>query len=381
MYDERLLPYDYWLNNIKGIGRVGVFELLNVFGTAEEVWKCKESDLESVLTEKQRINMLLSRAEWDIHSRFEEMGKKDILFLPFDHPEYPDHLRDIPDPPSALYVKGKLPDPDIPSAAIIGARMCSEYGRYIARQYGSALGRAGVQIVSGLAMGIDGISQKGAMESGGSSFAVMGCGVDICYPEENREVYEMCIAQGGIISEYAPGTKPQGNLFPPRNRIISGLADMILVVEARNRSGTLITVDMALEQGKDIYCVPGKVVDPLSSGCNRLIKQGAEIALSPEDLLQEYYGIRKEKRIQNRKHKGEDSNNEKEKITLEQLKLTKEERQIYEAMSMESSSSAAILEKLAGDSVSIPILMQNLVSLSMKGLVKQEGGYFSKVIE
>ena len=142
-------------------------------------------------------------------------------------------------------------------------------------------------MISGMARGIDGIGQTAALKEGGYSLGVLGCGVDICYPRENKELYEMLLASGGVCSEYPPGTGPRGILFPPRNRIISGLSDAVLVVEAREKSGTLITVDMALEQGREVYALPGRATDPLSGGCNRLIGQGAGLVSSPEEILGE----------------------------------------------------------------------------------------------
>ena len=147
----------------------------------------------------------------------------------------------------------------------------------------------GITIISGMARGIDGIAQTAALDAGGRSYAVLGCGVDICYPEENRSLYDRLLQQGGILSEYPPGTPPEARLFPLRNRIISGLADAVLVIEARKKSGTLITVDMALEQGRDVFALPGRVSDSLSDGCNRLIRQGAAPATCPEDLLEYFF--------------------------------------------------------------------------------------------
>jgi predicted Rossmann fold nucleotide-binding protein DprA/Smf involved in DNA uptake len=141
-----------------------------------------------------------------------------------------------------------------------------------------------------MARGIDGIAQKAALDAGGKSFAVLGCGVDICYPEENRELYERLQQEGGVLSEYSPGVQPVAKLFPPRNRIISGLSDLVLVIEARKKSGTLITVDMALEQGREVYALPGRVSDALSDGCNRLIRQGAGPATCPQDILEYFFG-------------------------------------------------------------------------------------------
>lgn len=210
-----------------------------------------------------------------------------VIFITPLEKEYPERLRNIPDAPAGLYVRGRLPVKKDVTVAVVGARDCSDYGRYVAENLGAYLGRNGVTVVSGMARGIDGISQWAALESGGTSIGVLGCGVDICYPAGNRELFHRLLEQGTIFSEYPPGTPPRAINFPARNRIVSGLADAVVVVEARSRSGTLITVDMALEQGKEVFVVPGRVTDRLSDGCNKLIKQGAEILLSPEELLEE----------------------------------------------------------------------------------------------
>ena len=148
-----------------------------------------------------------------------------------------------------------------------------------------------MQVISGMARGIDGISQEAALYAGGVSFAVLGSGVDVCYPAQNRALYDQIQKQGGILSIYPPGTEPRPQNFPPRNRIVSGLADVVVVIEARQKSGTLITVDMALEQGKEVYVVPGRITDRLSDGCNKLMKQGAGVVLSPEEFLEEIRGL------------------------------------------------------------------------------------------
>lgn len=199
-----------------------------------------------------------------------------------------------------------------PAAAIIGARLASGYGREQARRFSYRLASRGITIISGMARGIDGIAQMAALDAGGKSYAVLGCGVDICYPEENRKLYDRLLQQGGIISEYPPGTFPEARLFPQRNRIISGLADLVLVIEARKKSGTLITVDMALEQGREVFALPGRVSDSLSDGCNRLIRQGAGAATCPEDILEYFFGtgdedtIRTWKKDPEQKHFTED---------------------------------------------------------------------------
>ena len=217
------------------------------------------------------------------------MQIKGILFYPEYHPHYPAKLLSIPARPFGIFVKGKLPDVRQRSLAIVGARDCSEYGQYVARHFAEKMAQNGVAVISGLARGIDGIAQRAAMEAGGESFGVLGSGADICYPKSNEKLYRMCMERGGILSTYLPGTPPTPNLFPPRNRIISGLSDGILIIEAREKSGTIITADLALEQGKDVFVIPGRVTDRLSDGCNSLIRQGASLIQSPEQLLEELH--------------------------------------------------------------------------------------------
>lgn len=200
-------------------------------------------------------------------------------------PEYPAKLQAIKDPPSGIYVKGILPDNARPSVAIVGSRICSQYGRLAAEEFGKTLAQNGVQIISGLARGIDSIAQSAACSAGGMSFGVLGCGINIIYPSQNRHIFSQVEEAGGIISEVAPDAPPLPQHFASRNRIISALADIVLVIEAKAKSGTGITVSRALEQGKDIYALPGRIHDVCSEGCNQLIAQGAGIATSPETIL------------------------------------------------------------------------------------------------
>ena len=205
--------------------------------------------------------------------------------------KFPERLKNIPGCPEELHVIGDLPDEGI-SVAIVGARKCSVYGRSCAYEMGKLLASNGVQVISGMALGVDCYAQEGAVDAGGRSFAVLGCGADICYPATNTTLYNRLSVQGGIISEFPDGTRPFAPNFPKRNRIISGLADYLIVVEAREKSGSLITVDYALEQGRSVYAFPGRYGDELSKGCNRLIAQGAGIIYSPEAFLEEI-GIKK----------------------------------------------------------------------------------------
>ena len=281
----------HWLYNIEGIGRVTVRRLMEAAGSAERVFFMEEERLALLLTAAQKKKLLSARRAADVKGEYEALRKKGIDLYPASDPRYPRRLSHIPDRPEAVYVKGRLPEEGMPAAAVIGARVCSAYGAYLAERFAAAFAEAGVCVISGMARGIDGIGQRAALQRGGLTCAVLGCGPDICYPPENRQVYEAVIRQGAVISEYPPGTPPRAGLFPQRNRIISGLSDLILVIEAREKSGTLITVDMALEQGKEVRAVPGRITDELSRGCNRLIWQGAAPALSPEQLLEELFPL------------------------------------------------------------------------------------------
>ena len=286
--------YLHWMYQTIGMGNHGLFGKLRSLGPPQEIYEmAKERRLAIRLGDRQgqykkKAALLEASAEnYDVIAEYGRMTERGILFAAVGDKEYPMKLAAIPGAPGALYYVGKLPHNDEKTIAVIGARNCSEYGRAMAKQFGEVLAEAGVSIISGMARGIDGIAQQAALDAGGYSLAVLGCGVDICYPPENRSLYEKLIAKGGICSEYPPGIEPRAMLFPPRNRIISGLCDGVLVVEARERSGTLITVDMALEQGREVYALPGRTTDPLSRGCNKLIRQGAELVMSAQELLQE----------------------------------------------------------------------------------------------
>lgn len=277
-----------FLHSVETIGPITIKRLLEIFtGGAEELWECSENKLKAsgILNQRQLNNFVQVRDKWDGARKIEQLLQKKIRICTLEDTIYPEKLRDIVDSPYLLYYYGALPQIDIPSVSIIGARMCSEYGKEMARKFAGELASKGVQIVSGMASGIDGLSQKAAMEAGGQSFGILGCGVDICYPTSNRELYEKLKMAGGVISEFPPGEKPLAQNFPRRNRIISGLADIVLVIEAKEKSGTAITVQMALEQGKEIFAIPGRNIDPLSKGCNRLIREGAGIAMEPGDVL------------------------------------------------------------------------------------------------
>lgn len=281
----------HWLYQAAGMGSGSFLRKLEQAGTARDVYEmAKRGILEEKLhiRYKRRAQRLQAAVkDYDVTGKYREMTDRGIRLVTCREAEYPEKLAAVQDAPYALYYAGRLPDNRKRSIALIGARSCSEYGRYMAGEFGAALARAGIQIVSGMARGIDGIGQAAALGAGGYSLGIFGCGVDICYPSGNRELYERLLREGGACSEYPPGIAPRALLFPPRNRIISGLCDGVLVIEAKEKSGTLITVDMALEQGREVYALPGRATDALSAGCNRLIRQGAQLVTSPQELLED----------------------------------------------------------------------------------------------
>lgn len=276
--------YSYWLCSVPGVGNKTIEKLQNTIGSAEQIYHAAEEKWAQVLNKPQLEEMKLHKQSWKLWEEYKKMTEQGIRFLLREDADYPKRLLHIPDAPYGIFLKGHLPHEDKLSVAIIGARDCSEYGRYVAVELGKYLGERGIQVISGMARGIDSISQEAALQAGGVSFAVLGNGVDVCYPAQNRKLYEQIQKKGGILSIYPPGTVPRPQNFPPRNRIVSGLADVVVVIEARQQSGTLITVDMALEQGREVYVVPGRITDRLSDGCNKLLKQGAAVLLSPEQF-------------------------------------------------------------------------------------------------
>lgn len=274
-----------WFHSVDCIGDRTLYALGDYFGSFEEAYKSKESLLRCVLNEKQFLHYIEMKKNISPKGYIETMLQKGIRYVPFFDEIFPTKLLHIPSPPFGIYVKGNLPDQARASIAMIGTRACSEYGKEVATYFAKELAGAGVQVISGMARGIDAISQANCLKAGGDTYAILGCGVDICYPGEFRRLYDEISKRGGVLSTYAPGTEPKASLFPARNRIISALSDVVLVVEAGVKSGTLITVDMALEQGKEVAIIPGRITDRLSLGCLELLKQGAQFVLDVDELL------------------------------------------------------------------------------------------------
>lgn len=278
--------YWYWLNNISYIGRKGIKNLLDFYDSPKEIYHLAEKEISLLLKDEKKIFAWKeSKNERIILNSYQKLKKKNIHFIFWGCNNYPERLKNIPDPPYALYLKGQLPSDENKTVAIIGARNCTRYGKEMARYFGRELAKNGISIISGLARGVDGMAHYGALEGKGYTLGVIGGGIDRIYPQENYPLYLKMEEQGGIISENNIGVKPVSGLFPQRNRLIAGFADAILVIEAMEKSGTFITVDQGLEQGKDILAIPGKILDEKSVGCNNLIKYGAHMVTEINDVF------------------------------------------------------------------------------------------------
>ena len=289
----------------------------------------------------------------------EEKPEEKILRISSKSAEYPEKLNNYPKMPEILFVKGRLPDRKKPSIAIVGARACSTYGRIQAFRYAKVLSSAGVQIISGMVYGIDAEAHKGALEGGTATYAVLAGGVDICYPAGNKALYERILREGGgIISEQPPGMRARNYFFPARNRIISGLADMVLIVEAREKSGSLITAQWALDQGKTVYAIPGPVNEELSIGCHKLIYDGAGIAYSPEILLREL-GMNYENKVKS------DSKND--------LGLASDLKLVYSCLDLRPKSMDFLIQKTGLPPRQIGSL---LLELKLSGLIREIGRHY-----
>lgn len=362
---EKEKVYGFWLHNLPGIGDRTIEKLLRHFGSAREVFCASNKELGQLLKEKTLHQVVNFKKEFDPYKAYGQMEKKKIRFYTTDDEEYPSRLRELIHPPYGIYCLGRLPEESCPAVAVIGARECSEYGKYMAEAFAGGMAAAGISIISGMARGIDGIGQEAAIKGEGRTYAVLGCGVDICYPASNKALYRKIVeCGGGILSVFPPGREPVKQQFPERNRIVAGLCDLLLVVEARQKSGTWITVDMALEQGKHVYAVPGRLTDRLSDGCNLLLRQGAGIALSPEDLVAEIMLLDNRKEIGNTHKK-----DKKEEEGLECF-LDYNPRSIEEII---RSMSQKGIEMKAEE------VMDGLMTLCMEGRAKQFfGNYFAK---
>ncbi len=286
MEDEEL-KYWLWWNRVPGVGPVRFYKLLETFGSMKDAWHSSLSELRSLIGEKVVSSLQETKTNWDPDLEMEKIKRYGYRIYCFINPDYPPLLKKISDPPPVLYARGKFEYGDDVAVAIIGTRNPTPMGAHNAREFSACLSRQGLAIVSGMARGIDSEGHRGAIEAGGRTIAVLGSGVDIAYPPENESLVEEIITHGVVISEFPIGTEPLAKNFPARNRIISGLSLGIIVVEAAQDSGSLITAGFALEQGREVFAVPGNIASEGSKGPHRLIKQGAKLIENYIDVLTE----------------------------------------------------------------------------------------------
>ena len=352
--DQRL----YWVgfNHVKGIGPVRFQALIDVFGDAQSAWQAPVDALRHAGLNSRIIEELIAtRKRLSLEKLWQQIASQDIRVLTWNDSEYPRLLKEIQQPPPVLYLRGCLTPEDECAVSIVGTRRVTPYGRQVAERVARVLALNGVTVVSGLARGVDSIAHQAALDAGGRTIAVFGCGVEQVYPPEHRRLAEQILQNGALISDYPPGTPPEANNFPPRNRIISGLALAVVVVEAGQTSGALITTRFAADQGREVFAVPGSIFAPACQGTNRLIRDGATPLLQPEDVL--------------------------EVLNMEQMAAHRAARTVLPADSTEAQILALLShepthvdEIQARCGLPIERVSATLVLMELKGLVQQTGG-------
>lgn len=358
----------YWLalSLIPGVGSILIKRLLDRFKTPEAVFRASLKELVRIegLGEKVAGEIRKGPSEKAVEGELSLLEKTGGKVVTLKDGDYPTRLKDIYDPPALLYLRGELRIEDELAVAIVGSRKTSAYGREVTEKIGEDLARHGVTVVSGMARGIDSVAHKGALQGGGRTIAVLGCGVDVIYPPENRNLFYQIIERGAILSEFPMGSPPEGGHFPRRNRIISGLSIGVVIVQASAESGSLITAGYALEQGREVFAVPGNVGAEGSRGTNQLIKEGAKLVESSEDILEEI--LPQWRREGATAQKGDPA----------VLSLTEPEKTLYGLLGETPSHIDAIIRESRLDPGRVSSLLLNL---ELKGLISQwPGKCFSK---
>lgn len=355
--DERELRSWLRLSRLEISPRVAA-ALLERFGGPEAIFEASESELKAVerVTDKV-LTKLLGPIPAAIDRDLSKIADSGMTVVPLVSPDYPACLRDIYDPPIVLYVNGTLLESDKHSIAIVGSRRATVYGRSIAERIASDLAGRGLTIVSGGARGIDTAAHKGALAAGGRTIAFLGCGIDVCYPAENKKLFEAMSESGAVISEFPLGANPEPWRFPPRNRLISGLSLGVLVCQSPEASGALITAGYAAEQGKDTYAVPGNVDDERNRGCHKLIQDGARLVQDASDILYEL-GL-------------EADTEEPRQMGLPIESLNEQERDLASLLSLEPMHLDEIIEKTG---MTPPMASGTLTILEMKNVVRRVPG-------
>lgn len=353
----------YWLAflQVPGIGSSRLQMLVDAFGSLQRAWHVSGQELREVISRNLGDSVLGIREHLDIAAIYADATADGVQITCRADDDYPALLREVPAPPPILYYRGQLIETDSTAVAIVGTRRMSRYGQDMARSIAYDLAKAGVTIVSGLALGIDGIAHRAALEAGGRTLAVLGSGIDVIYPGRHRDLANKISMQGAVISDYPRGTQPDRYNFPPRNRIISGLSRGVVVIEAPERSGALITVDFAAEQGRDAFAVPGPVHATASAGCLRILREGATLVRSAEDILEDLH-------IRPTDYESSD--------VAENTSLSDDERRLLSVLTSVPQHIDDIAAQLGKG---ISEVSGEIMMLELQGAVRNEGsGYYSR---
>jgi len=350
------------LNMVSTLSGDRVQSLQSVFGGPEELLRASTRDIASLLRiDQEKARSILEKSKKiDYIKEFSRAKREGIEIITLDDTDYPPSLKFIHSPPLVLYIKGRLLPQDRLAMAVVGTRKSTYYGNTVAEVLSKDLSERGVTIVSGLASGIDTAAHRGALKGGGRTIAVLGTGMDICYPSQNRKLFKRIPEAGAIVSEYPMGTPPHRYNFPLRNRIISGLSLGTVIVEAPERSGALITADLALEQGRDVFVVPGSIFSKASRGAHNLIKQGAKLTENAKDVLDEFDSLKQ--LISPGQHQTMG--------VTRRIELGKKEQRIYDTIAAEPIHIDLISKK---SQISITEVTRILSILELRGIVKQAG--------
>lgn len=357
--------YWIWLSSVEGIGVKRFYQLLSIFEDPRQVWDHVDAPEMRFLGPKALANLRAARNEGVFYRLFDALDRADCRAIPRISPAYPKLLNEIYDPPATLYVRGTCELDGERMFSIVGSRRCTRDGQRAAREIAAQLAREGVTVVSGMARGTDTCAHEGTLAGNGRTIAVFGCGVDVIYPPENAELAERILAAGGaLVSEYPPGTRPLAGHFPARNRIISGLTQGTLLVEGAKGSGAMITVNFALEQGRDVFAVPGSIYSPLSATPNRMIVDGAKPVVSAWEILDCYHWAEKPRDLPT-KSPTVDLDDEEKRIVLP---LTEQELSFSELVELTQISPSK--------------LNSHLTMLELRGIiVKVPGGMYRAYLD
>lgn len=353
----------YWLawNKIAVIGPKRFYQLLKIFGSAKNAWQINSAEIAKRLKLSNKISLQFSKEKRmiDPERNFDLLKKYNVKILTIKDSHYPQNLKEIHLPPPILYYIGNITDRDKNSISIVGSRKATYYGKMVAEKFSKDLALAGLTIVSGLARGIDTVAHKGALSVRGRTIAVLGCGIDIPYPPENRKLIKEIEESGAVITEFPLSALPERQNFPRRNRIISGLSLGTLVVEAAEKSGALITTDFALEQGREVFAIPGNITSQLSKGTHNLIKQGGKLVNNYKDILEEIPFVIPEK-------------SENREVSPNLSSLSKEDLIIYNLLS--NNKAVQIDEITEICELSANKVSSILLNLELKDLIKEIEG-------